>query len=123
MKLLGFLEGRWSGTAPDGSIFYEAYDRPDAFTLRSRRYKDARFAEETDGSVVSLKNGQITSTWGKYVWRATGVSDGFASFEPVNAPSAFAWRRIDADTVEVTQKWTDEKGLVQSYALELRRVR
>lgn len=123
MESLRFLEGRWTGTAPDGSVFYEAYDRIDPVTLRSSRYKDASFAERTDGSVVELKDGQITSTWGEYVWRASKIADGLASFEPVNAPSAFTWKQLDANTVEVTQKWVDEKGAAQSYALKLERVR
>ena len=122
MNHLSFLEGRWSGTAPDGSIFYDAYDRPNPLTLRSRRYKDASFREVTDGSTVALKDGRITSTWGKYVWRATRIAEGLATFEPVNAPSAFSWQRIDADTVEVVQRWTDEKGAAQSYTVRLRRV-
>lgn len=123
MDHLSFLEGRWSGKAPDGSMFYEEYTRVDPATLRSSRYKDATFAEVTDGSVVTLKDGQITSTWGEFTWRAVTITDGLASFEPVNAPSAFTWRRVDAATVEVTQKWTDEKGAAQAYTLTLQRVR
>lgn len=122
MDHLRFLEGRWSGNAPDGTIFFEAYDRQDANTLRSSRYKDATFSEVTDGSVVTFEDGQITSTWGEYVWRASNISDGIAEFEPVNAPSSFVWRRVNSDIVEVTQKWTDEKGKPQSYTLTLNRI-
>lgn len=119
---LNFLEGRWSGSAPDGSTFYEAYDRPDPLTLRSRRYKDATFTDVTDGSTVTLKDGQVNSTWGEYVWQASCIKDGYASFEPVNAPSSFSWKRVEPNIVEVTQKWTDDKGQPQSYSLQLERV-
>ena len=122
MEHLFFLEGRWSGTAPDGTVFYEAYDRPDPFTLRNQRYEDASFSKVTDGSIVAYKDGQITSTWGDFVWRASDIIDGRAAFEPVNAPSSFVWLRVDTNTVEVTQNWTDETGAPQTYSLTLNRV-
>lgn len=123
MEKLDFLIGRWTGSAPDGSTFYEEYMAADATTLRSLRYNDATFASMTDSSTVSLKDGQIISTWGEFVWKATNISDGYAAFEPINAPSSFSWKRVDDDTVEVTQKWTDENGVAQSYALHLLRVK
>ena len=123
MDYLGFLEGRWSGTAPDGSVFYEEYDLPDALTMRSRRFEDQSFTTVSDGSIVAFKDGQITSTWGEYVWCASEVIEGRAAFEPINAPSSFAWQRVDADNVEVTQKWTDENGAPQTYSLTLNRIR
>ena len=123
MDHLQFLEGRWIGAGPDGKPFYEAYRRVDANTLVSERYEDDRFAKLVDGSTVALDNGEITSRWGEYTWRADQVRAGFASFAPVNAPSAFTWRRIDADTVEVMQRWNDENGVEQSYALQLKRTK
>lgn len=123
MDRLAFLEGRWSGTAPDGTIFYEAYDRPDATTWRSRRFKDAGFSETSDGSTVTFRNGVVTSSWGAYSWRASAIEADHAAFEPINAPSAFTWRKIDADTLEVVQEWKDDKGVPQRYALQLKRMR
>jgi hypothetical protein len=120
---LEFLIGRWSGEAPDGSVFFEEYSRPESTLLRSRRYKDASFSNAVDGSTVTLKDGKLISSWGKFSWEAAHVEDGQVVFSPVNAPSSFSWRRVDADTVKVTQNWTDEKGAAQSYALELKRVR
>lgn len=122
MAKLDFLVGRWSGQAPDGSTFYEEYSQPEPKLLRSRRYKDASFSEAVDGSTVALTDGKLISTWGQFTWEAKSVEDGKVSFAPLNAPSAFSWRRVDGNTVEVTQNWTDEKGAAQSYALELRRV-
>lgn len=123
MSHLNFLVGRWTGTAPDGSIFYEEYDRPNARTLRSRRFKDQAFEEAVDGSTVALTDEGITSTWGDFTWRATRIEDGLVEFEPINAPSAFSWRRVDHVTVEVVQRWTDEKDQPQRYALRLTKVR
>ncbi|WP_106515611.1 hypothetical protein [Allosphingosinicella deserti] len=122
LNKLSFLIGRWSGNAPDGRTFYEEYSRPEPTLMRSQRYKDASFSEAVNGSTVALKDGKLISTWGEFTWVATSVEDGRVSFSPMNAPSSFSWRRVDTDTVEVTQNWTDEKGAAQSYALELKRV-
>lgn len=120
---LGFLLGRWVGEGPDGKPFYEEYRRVDADTLVSERYDGEAFANIVDGSTVSLEDGAIYSRWGDFSWRADELQAGYASFAPVNAPSAFTWRSIDADTVEVTQNWTDENGVAQSYALQLDRIK
>lgn len=120
---LRFLEGRWFGKAPDGSVFYEGYDFPDKATMRSRRYEDASFGKVTDGSTVALKNGKVISTWGEFTWEASDISESVASFRPINAPSSFTWRRLQPDAVEVTQNWTDEKGAPQTYSLTLNRIR
>jgi hypothetical protein len=122
MSALKFLAGRWSGKAPDGSTFYEEYSFPNPTTMQSRRYADATFAKSTDGSTVSLEDDRIISRWGEYSWEADSISEGTASFRPANAPSAFTWRRVDANTVEVTQKWTDVKGAAQEFALILTRM-
>lgn len=118
---LEFLIGRWSGKSPDGSVFYEAYSRPEPTLMRSQRYNDASFSTAVDGSTVALSDGKLISTWGEFSWAAMSVGDGEVSFSPVNAPSSFSWRKIDADKVKVTQNWTDEKGVAQSYELELTR--
>ena len=118
---LDFLLGRWVCTGPDGKPFYEAYRRTDAATLVSERYSDATYFKIIDGSTVAYADGRFTSTWGEFTWTADRIEDGFASFVPANAPSAFTWRRVDARTVEVTQNWTDENGVAQSYALQLTR--
>ena len=41
---------------------------------------------------------------------------------PVNAPSAFHWKKLDASTVEVVQKFTGEDVKPQTYAVLLKRV-
>ena len=118
---LQFLEGRWTGTGPDGKPFYEAYRRVDANTLVSERYEDETFGRVVDGSTVSWEDGVVTSRWGDFSWRAEEIRPGFAQFAPVDAPSTFTWRMVDADTTEVTQRWTDDNGVEQTYALELKR--
>lgn len=119
---LKFLEGRWKGTAPDGSAFYEQYDFPTPAQMRSRRFSDAGFVQSTDSSTVALKDGVVTSQWGKFTWQASELSAGKACFEPVNAPSSFCWQRHDADTVHVTQRWQDEQGVPQEYVVPLQRL-
>ena len=123
MDHFAFLEGRWVGKGPDGKPFYEGYRRVDPTTLVSERYADSTFSKIVDGSTVTLENGGIVSRWGDSSWRADEVRAGYASFTPVEAPSAFTWRKIDADTVEVIQRWTDEAGTEQEYALELKRTK
>lgn len=119
---LRFLEGRWSGRAPDGSTFYEAYDFPADGQMRSRRFTNERFEEASDGSSIALADGVITSTWGEFTWRATEVSDGFVAFDPVNAPSRFSWRRVGDGRVDVVQNWTDAEGSPQTYTVPLTRI-
>ena len=118
---LGFLKGRWTGTGPDGKAFYEQYDFPDAIVLRSQRY-DETFTTPGESSTVFARGGDIISQWGEFTWKAAEVRDGYIAFTPVNAPSSFSWRRVDADTVEVLQQWTGEDGRPQSYAMMLKRV-
>ena len=119
---LAFLEGRWKGTAPDGSPFFEEYDFPDPQTFRSRRYADERFAEATDGSTVTLENGAVVSKWGPFSWKASEIAWGRACFVPIEAPSSFCWERKTDALVEVTQRWTDESGKEQTYTVPLERL-
>jgi hypothetical protein len=118
---LKFLEGRWTGTAPDGTAFFEQYDFPDATTMRSRRFGDPSFVTMSDESKVTLENGRILSRWGDHSWQAAELGDGRVRFEAVDAPGGFTWRRVDADTVEVEQRWRDPKGKPQSRVITLHR--
>ncbi|MFN3537607.1 MAG: hypothetical protein ACK4Y4_09195 [Brevundimonas sp.] len=122
LSSLAFLVGRWSGQSPDGSTFYDEYTFGPDGQFRSRRFEDGAFTTSTDGSSVEIEDGQIVSKWGPFTWRAVRLEDGFAEFEPLNAPSSFSWKRIDADHVEVSQRWTDEAGAAQGYSLILTRV-
>jgi len=117
-----FLEGRWKGIGPDGKEFFEEYVLAEPTLLRSLHYADATFNKATDGSKVALKDGEITSTWGEFTWRATSLTSSKACFEPVNAPSAFCWERAAPNSVTVTQRWTDGEGKEQSFVITLERV-
>lgn len=123
LAALAFLEGRWSGTGPDGKTFFEQYDFPSAGTMRSRRFADRTFGAASDGSLVSVQDGAVVSRWGEFSWRASDLRPGYARFEPVNAPGAFSWRRVNDDSVEVVQSWTNADGAPQSYTMMLKRVR
>lgn len=118
---LSFLEGRWVGTAPNGSKFYEQYEFETPSLFRSRRYSDSSFSSASDGSTVSVENGEIVSQWGEYTWKASELEDGKACFVPMNAPSSFCWTRVSASTVHVTQNWKDADGKDQSYTVTLER--
>ncbi len=122
-KQLTFLEGRWKGTDPKGTAFYEQYDFPDAGTLRSLRFPTADFAASTDTSSVTLKDGVVTSRWGDFTWRATEIRRDTACFEPVNAPSSFCWKLVSANALEVTQRWKDASGKDQSMTMALARLK
>lgn len=119
---LRFLEGRWVGTAPDGTKFYDQYDFESATTIRSRRATDDSFSAFSDGSTVTLSDGEILSTWGEFVWAATTVSADAVKFEPRNAPSSFSWLRKSDSEIEVVQEWTDENGQEQRYSITLGRM-
>ena len=118
---LRFLEGRWIGKAPDGSAFYEEYTFIGEGKMRSDRHSDSSYSKSTDGSIVALQSGQVTSTWNEFTWTASEIMPGKACFEPVNAPSSFCWERKSDTEVHVTQRWTDESGAPQEYVVPLRR--
>ncbi len=118
---LAFLEGRWTGIGPDGQPFYDQYSFPDKYQLRSERF-DSTFTALRDRSRVYALDGQIISHWYSQTWRATELRDGYVAFEPVNAPNAFHWKRIDADTVEILQRFTAEDGQPQSYTITMKRI-
>lgn len=119
---LAFLEGRWSGTGPDGKAFFEHYDFSDAMTFRARRYPDAAFSTATDSGAVTFKEGDVVSRWGPYRWRASELAAGRACFAPLDAPSHFCWQKAAPDRVEVVRRWTDAAGKAQSMTMTLRRV-
>lgn len=119
---LKFLEGRWQGRDPQGKLFYEQYDFPDALTLRSLRFASADFAKSTDSSTVSFEDGAIVSRWGQFSWRAAQVTPDKACFEPIAAPSAFCWS-VSGARLNVVQRWKDASGKEQSMTLPLTRVK
>ncbi len=118
-----FLEGRWKGVGPDGKEFFEEYVLAEPKLFKSLRHADSSFSRATDGSTVTLKDGEVVSTWGQFTWRAVSLSATKACFEPMNAPSSFCWERVSADEVNVTQRWTDGQGKEQSFVLRLNRMR
>lgn len=63
----------------------------------------------------------MTSTWNDFTWTASEIVPGKACFVPISAPSSFCWERKSDTEVQVTQRWTDESGLLQQYEVALRR--
>ena len=118
---LKFLEGRWIGESPDGSVFYEEYTFMGEGKMRSDRHADASYSNSTDSSLVVLEAGQVTSTWNEFTWTASEILPGKACFLPVNAPSSFCWERKSEKEVHVTQQWTDQSGQSQEYVVLLHR--
>ena len=118
---LQFLEGRWKGIAPDGKEFFEEYDRAEPAVFRSRRFPDASFTEPTDGATISFKDGEVSSQWGDYLWKASSIGPDRAAFEPVSAPSHFEWRRVDGACLEALQRWTVD-GKEQQHTIRLTRL-
>lgn len=117
-----FLEGRWKGVGPDGKELFEEYVLAEPGVFRSMRHADSSFSKATDGSTVSLKDGEVVSTWDQFTWRAVHLSATKACFEPMNAPSSFCWERVTANEVSVTQRWKDADGKEQAFVLKLNRV-
>jgi hypothetical protein len=119
--MLKFLEGRWTGTAPDGTTIFERYDFPDAKTLRMRRFGDPSFVTMSAESKVTLEDGRILSRWDSGSWQAAELGEGMVRFEAIGAPSTFTLRRIDADTIETQQHWRDSDGKPQGRTALLHR--
>ncbi len=118
---LQFLVGRWRGESADGKPFFEEYDHPGPNLFQSHRYADESFGERTDGSTIAYEDGEVTSTWGDFTWRASSIGVDSAVFEPVSAPSRFEWRRVDESTLEAHQRWTAE-GKEQEHTIRMTRV-
>ena len=118
---LQFLTGRWKGQSADGKEFYEEYDHPEPNVFQSHRYASAAFDGRTDGSTISFKDGEVISQWGEFTWKASSIGSDNATFEPVNAPARFEWRRIDESTLEAHQHWTAE-GKEQQHTIRLTRI-
>ena len=118
---LQFLTGRWKGQSADGKEFYEEYDRPQPDVFKSHRYASAALDGRTEGSTISFKDGEVISQWGEFTWKASSIGSDGAVFEPVNAPSRFEWRRVDASTLEAHQTWTAE-GKEQQHTIRLTQV-
>ena len=118
---LKLLEGRWRGVSADGKEFFEEYVRPEPTVFHSRRYPDHSFDQHADGSTIRFGDGEVVSEWGQFSWRALEIGPDSARFAPVNAPSEFDWRRVDADTLEAIQRW-DADGKAQQYTMRLTRV-
>lgn len=116
---LRFLEGHWVGTDPQGAAFYQGFSFPVPGELRAGRFETAAFERELDHSLITLEEGAIVSRWASFEWRASEVAPGLARFEPVTAPSSFEWRRVDADHVQVVQRFADAEGAPQQYVLDL----
>lgn len=120
--LLHFLLGDWRGTAPDGSVFYERYQRGGPTLLQSLRFASDAFADATDGSTLRLQDGAIEARWGEFTWQASRIGPTEACFEPVDAPSAFCWQAEGPDRLSVIQRWTDADGAEQSAQIVMTRV-
>lgn len=119
---LRFLEGRWRGLSPDGTLFFEEYVFLDGPTMHVTRFADARFDAPQDRSTVAAEDGRVTSRWRDFVWEASQLEEGVAAFDPVNAPGAFVWRQVSPAVVDVVQQWVDETG-AHEYTVRLERVK
>jgi hypothetical protein len=119
---LHFLEGRFHGTGADRKPFFEEYVFTSGDRLEARRYSDSSFTAQIDSSAVTLVNGEVTSTWGEFTWRAISLAPTKACFNPINAPSSFCWERADDQTVVATHRWTGPEGNEQTQSISLTRV-
>jgi hypothetical protein len=119
---LQFLLGDWRGTAPDGSVFYERYQRDGPTRMQSLRFATDAFADASDGSTLVWHEGRVEAKWGEFTWQASRIGPAEACFEPVNAPSAFCWQADGPDRLAVTQRWTDAEGAGQSAHIAMTRM-
>jgi len=120
---LKFLEGRWTGTAPDGTAFFERYDFPDPGTMRLRRFADPNFVAMSDETRIALADGRIGGRWDDHDWQAVELADGLVRFEAGDASGGFSLRRVDANTIEVVQRSRGPKGRPQVHTSLLHRLK
>lgn len=93
-RALRWFEGRWTGIAPDSSLFYEAYRVVDDSTMRSYQFADSVIRPPTDSGTIALRGGRVTSGDGTARWVLTRIDSVSVRFESARqANSGFEWRR------------------------------
>jgi hypothetical protein len=106
LRMLGWLEGKWRGTLPDGKPFFEGYRVLNDSTIAKYDYPDALATTPSDSGLITLRAGRITSGSGAMIWGVTQLSDGFVRFDPVQgARNSFVWRRTSAAEWIATLMW------------------
>jgi hypothetical protein len=108
---LRWLEGRWRGTRPDGTPFYEGFRVVDDSTLYTFTFPDST-AETPDGSgVIALSGGLVVMERGGTRWVATEVRDGRVRFDSrAKAAASLTWDRLSADAWVATLRLPASAG-------------
>jgi hypothetical protein len=101
-----WLAGRWKGTMPDGSAFFEAYRVADDSTLVSYSYPDSVTTTPADSGIIALRGGQVTTGSGPASYVVTELRSGWARFAPRGeARNSFTWKQESADAWTATLDW------------------
>jgi hypothetical protein len=118
---LSWLEGRWAGTMPGGSRFYEGYRFADDSTIRSYNYPDSSSAAPSDSGSITLRGG-VVSTGEGAGWVATELSDDRIHFEPTDAKrNRFTWTRRSSDLWEARLAMPGTRDGPKEVVYEMRR--
>jgi hypothetical protein len=121
---LRFLEGRWQGTRPDGTPFFEEGRFLDDSTLLMRNFPDATFAKASDSSRVQLRDSTVSNEGGTARWVATRLDSLGADFAPSHgATNTFTWVKESPTKWSATIRWTDRYAQPQSVVYPMVKVR
>lgn len=122
-RTIGWIEGTWRGTGPDGVPFFESYRLQDDSTLASITWTDSISMKPTDGSLITLRAGEVRSGSAPNGYVVTLWAGDTIRFDPRGTSSnAFTWTRVDADNWTAHLTWTDRQGRAQQRVYRMVRV-
>lgn len=120
---LHWLEGTWSGTAPDESPIYARFHFASDSTLEIAYYRDESFAQPGGTGRVYLTVGRIFHTFGPGRWGASNVDSSGVFFVPqLSTHSSLAWAYQSPDSWTMTQR-SGLGGHERVTVYQMRRVR
>jgi hypothetical protein len=120
-KKLGWLQGKWEGSATGEATFYEQYKFLNDSTLAMLYYKDASFTGVPDTGWVLLKGNSIIHQSGKALWKLSSLSDKEVVFAPVNVKRGFVWRKENKDQWSAILEIVNKEGQVSTKTYVLKR--
>ena len=110
-RRLHWMAGRWRGSAPEGTSFYEEYSVPNDSTIEQMSYKDSTFSAVTERSRIELRGGRVTNEGATARWVASRLDSTGVDFAPdKGARNAFTWTREGNDRWTATLRWNSDKG-------------
>jgi hypothetical protein len=110
-RQLGWLEGRWRGSLPNGGYFYEQYAWRDDSTIVMHSFADSTFARATDSARIVFRARVVANEGATARWEATRLDSVSVEFIPIRgASNSFAWLRESPTRWTATLRSADREG-------------